>query len=90
MEADFTITADRYFKPSIGFKQRFAKLYIKMLIDFKGEEKAVREFRKHLAWIFKGVHKISRVKNDFFSVSSYEDTLKVINSIHLINNKNIC
>jgi tRNA-dihydrouridine synthase B len=75
------ITADRYFKPSIGFKQRFAKLYIKILINFKGEEKAVREFRKHLAWIFKGVHKISRVKNDFFSVSTYEDTLKVINSI---------
>jgi tRNA-dihydrouridine synthase B len=74
--------ADRYFKPSIGFKQRFAKLYIKILINFKGEEKAVREFRKHLAWIFKGVHKISRVKNDFFSVSTYEDTLKIINSIN--------
>ena len=78
----FTITADRYFKPSIGFKQRFAKLYIKVLIDFKGEEKAVREFRKHLAWIFKGVHKISRIKNDFFSVSTHEETLKVINSIN--------
>jgi tRNA-dihydrouridine synthase B len=77
----FAITADRYFKPSIGFKQRFAKLYIRILINFKGEEKAVREFRKHLAWIFKGVHKISRVKNDFFLVSSYEDTIKVINSI---------
>jgi tRNA-dihydrouridine synthase B len=76
-----TIAADRYFKPSIGLKQRFAKLYIRMLVDFKGEDKAVREFRKHLAWIFKGIHKISRVKNDFFSVSSYEDTLKVINSI---------
>jgi tRNA-dihydrouridine synthase B len=80
-ENSFTIEADRYFRPSIGFKQRFAKLYIRILIDSKGEEKAVREFRKHLAWIFKGVHKISRVKNDFFSVSSYEDTIKVINSI---------
>ncbi len=77
----FTVTADRFFKPSVGLKQRFAKLYIKVLIEFKGEEKAVREFRKHLAWIFKGVHKISRVKNDFFSVSTYEDTLKVINAI---------
>jgi putative TIM-barrel protein, nifR3 family len=72
---------DRYFKPSIGFKQRFAKLYLKILMGFKGEDKAVREFRKHLVWIFKGVHGISRVKSDFFSVSSYEDTLKVINSI---------
>jgi tRNA-dihydrouridine synthase B len=80
-ENSLTIESDRYFKPSIGFKQRFAKLYIRILIDSKGEDKAVREFRKHLAWIFKGVHKISRVKNDFFSVSSYEDTIKVINSI---------
>ncbi len=79
--SNISITADRYFKPSIGFKQKFAKLYIRLLIDFKGEEKAVREFRKHLAWIFKGVHGISRVKNEFFAVSTYEDTLKVINSI---------
>jgi tRNA-dihydrouridine synthase B len=76
------VTTDRFFKPSIGLKQRFAKLYIKALMDFKGEEKAVREFRKHLAWIFKGVHKISRVKNDFFSVGTYKETLKAINSIN--------
>lgn len=46
------------FDPGLDWKKEFSKLYLKFLIYFKGENRAVNEFRKHLAWIFKGIEGI--------------------------------
>ena len=72
------------FTPSISWRKEFAKLYIKFLIYFKGEYKAVREFRKHLSWIFKGVEGIRKVRGKFFKIGNLEDTINAIDSVIVI------
>jgi nifR3 family TIM-barrel protein len=70
-------------EPPVEFMKSFAGLYLKFMIEFKGEVKALHEFRKMLAWIFKGLRGISRHKNDFFSISTEEDAIRVIESINI-------
>jgi len=67
--------------PSIEWKKRFAGLYLKSLVYFKGEYRAVREFRKHLSWIFKGTKGIARIRKRFFLIQDTEDAAQVISSI---------
>ncbi len=68
--------------PTLEFRKSYAGLYLKFMIAFKGEEKALREFRKVLMWIFKGMHGISLYKNDFFTLESAEDAARIISSIN--------
>lgn len=69
-------------EPDLGWKKEFSKLYLKFLVYFKGEDRGVREFRKHLSWIFKGSTGISKFKNEFFKIESFNG---VINSIDRIS-----
>jgi tRNA-dihydrouridine synthase B len=69
------------FDPSIEFKKKFALLYLKFLIEFEGEDQAARQFRKYLAWIFKGIPNISRVKKEFFMVKNYNDVTELMNLV---------
>jgi tRNA-dihydrouridine synthase B len=69
------------FEPSTEFKKKFALLYLKFLIEFEKEEGAARQFRKYLAWIFKGVSNIGRVKKEFFMVKNYDDVVKLMHII---------
>jgi tRNA-dihydrouridine synthase B len=64
--------------PDINWKKKFAIIYLKFLIYFKGEEKAVKEFRKYLSWIFRGVRGVSRIKTDFFKVITFSDVENAI------------
>ena len=66
------------YRPDINWKKKFAIIYLKFLIYFKGEEKAVKEFRKYLSWIFKGVRGVSRIKTDFFKVITFSDVENAI------------
>jgi tRNA-dihydrouridine synthase B len=70
-----------HFDPDIGWKRKFSELYLKFVIYFKGENKGVREFRKHLSWIFKGVPGVSRIREELVSIESYYDALKFIKKI---------
>ena len=72
---------DAEFNPDIDWKKEFSKIYLKFLINFKGENKAVREFRKHLCWIFKGTRGISRARSEFFKIESFKDAINCINNI---------
>jgi len=69
------------FTPSIEFKKDLAKLYLKFMIHFKGEEKAVREFRKCISWIFKGIKGISRMRENFVSMKNIDDVFGQIDNI---------
>jgi len=69
------------FSPDIDFKKKFAELYLKFLISFSSEEKAVKEFRKYLSWIFKGTRGINRFKHKFFAIESFEDVLNIMGSL---------
>jgi len=72
---------DPGFNPDMDWKKEFSRIYLKFLIHFKGENKAVREFRKHLCWIFKGTRGISRVRGEFLKIESFEDAMDSINNI---------
>jgi tRNA-dihydrouridine synthase B len=67
--------------PGKDWKKRFAKLYLRFLVYFKGEFKAIREFRKHLSWIFKGERDIAKVRKKFFLIENTEDASGIIDSI---------
>ncbi|MBC7333446.1 MAG: hypothetical protein H5T85_03150, partial [Actinobacteria bacterium] len=69
--------------PSLSWKKAYAKLYIEFLAYFKGEEKAVKEFRKILGWIFKKERGVSRLREKFFKVETYEDAINVIDNLEI-------
>ncbi len=69
------------FSPTGEWKKNFARLYLKFLVMFKGEYIAMREFRKHLSWIFKGVRDITKVRKKFFLIQGIDDALDIIDSI---------
>jgi tRNA-dihydrouridine synthase B len=69
------------FQPSDNWKKDFARLYLRFLVEFKGEYKAIREFRKHLSWIFKGVRDIAKTRKRFFLIESIDDALEIVDSI---------
>lgn len=74
-------SADTVFLPGIEWKKEFSKLYLKFLVYFKGEYKAVREFRKQLSWIFKGIRGINRARKEFFKIKDFKHTVSSIDSI---------
>ncbi|MFC2159126.1 tRNA dihydrouridine synthase DusB [Actinomycetota bacterium] len=73
--------AELGFQPTDNWKKDFAMLYLRFLVEFKGEYKAIREFRKHLSWIFKGVRDIKKVRKRFFLIESVDDALEIVDSI---------
>lgn len=68
-------------QPDLDWLKTFAFCYLEFMVKFKGPEKAVKEFRKYLSWIFKGLRGISLAKKDFFTISSLEDAKKVIDKL---------
>jgi tRNA-dihydrouridine synthase B len=81
------IFAQKKFKKDIAYflnndiKVKILILYIKSLIGFMGEEKAVKEFRKILGWAFKGMRNINDIKKEFFFVQDFEEVRKVLNKM---------
>jgi tRNA-dihydrouridine synthase B len=69
------------FEPDIHWKKRFAILYLRFLVLFKGETRAVKEFRKHLSWIFKGVEGISKKRKKFFTIENINSAVDIIENI---------
>jgi len=69
------------FNPTAEFRKKFAILYLKFLMEFEGEQRAVKQFRKHLAWIFKGISNISQTRKNFFEVNTFVDVEKLLSAI---------
>ncbi len=69
------------YNPTKEFKKEFAVLYLKFLIYFFGQEKALKEFRKHFVWIFKGVDNISIKRQEFSYIEELESAIKLISNI---------
>lgn len=66
---------------SNDIKVHTMKLYLKFLIHFKGEDRAVREFRKMLGWAFKGQRDITSIRNSFFKINSFNDAEEILESL---------
>jgi tRNA-dihydrouridine synthase B len=66
---------------SNDIKIQTMKLYLKLIIYFKGEERAVKEFRKILGWAFKGQRDITSIRNGFFKIESFGDAEEILESL---------
>ena len=68
-----------------GFeKYQVIREHYQMMIEAKGEERAVKEMRKHLAWYLKGIPGAARIRSEVFALSSSEQVLLLIEQ-HLCN-----
>lgn len=77
-EKSFTENIDYFLNNDI--KSKILTLFLKSLVYFLGEEKAVKEFRKILGWAFKGIRNIAELKKDFFIIDNFKDAEKILNS----------
>lgn len=55
--------------------------HIKLITDLKGEKTGMREARKHAVWYLKGIQNAARYRSLCGSLSSYEDFLRLKDSV---------
>ena len=60
-------------KPPIEEVAALVRRHAKMMIDFKGEDMAMREMRKHLAWYTAGYKGSSKLRGRINEIATYED-----------------
>lgn len=63
-----------------GFDEVFAMIHrhALMLVDYKGEETAVRELRKHIAWYTEGFPYSAKLRSDVNLSASMEETFRIL------------
>ncbi|RKP45476.1 tRNA dihydrouridine synthase DusB [Cohnella endophytica] len=74
----FLTTGELLADPSPAEKIRIAVLHLDRLSDLKGENVAVREMRKHLAWYLKGLPDSAVVKNSIMDLTSRSEVVSIL------------
>lgn len=64
--------------PSLAERVKIMRRHFDKLIDFKGENIAVREMRKHAAWYTKGLRGGAEFRNNFNRAESVDEFLKIL------------
>ena len=54
--------------------------HTKALVEAKGEDKGIKEARKHIAWYIKGMKNSSELKTLIFKTSKYDETIKILSN----------
>ncbi len=67
-------------QPEPGFSEKLdmAKHHIRLVQQFKGDKRAVKEMRKHVAWYIKGLRDSTRVRELVNHAPTCEDLIDVI------------
>ncbi|AUG58800.1 tRNA dihydrouridine synthase DusB [Acetivibrio saccincola] len=52
--------------------------HFNLMIEFKGEHKAVKEMRKHIAWYMKGMYKSADLKDKIFKSDSKDEIISLL------------
>jgi nifR3 family TIM-barrel protein len=60
--------------------------HMSMLSDLKGEQRGIREMRKHIAWYIKGMPNSAQVKEKVFKAVSYTEVVDILSSFLHCNN----
>ena len=69
-----------YTPPSIFEKINVSRRHLSMLVSEKGEDVAVREARKHIAWYLKGERGSAFVRNEVNSATSLDRLEEILSS----------
>ncbi len=64
--------------PGFGEKIAMAVRHLKMAVGFKGEKRAVREMRKHIAWYLKGIRDSSRVREAVNKAATADELVQIL------------
>ena len=70
-----------------GYDERLdtALWHIRLMVSQKGEERAIKEARKHLAWYIKGMKNSAHAKSVIFKISTMAEAEDVINYLKNTN-----
>lgn len=66
--------------PGPAERLSLALRHLRMAVEAKGEEKGVKEMRKHLAWYLKGLPGAARMRQDINSENSWEGVVALLES----------
>lgn len=76
--AHYLATGELLPEPTAAMKIELALEHLRMVAGFKGEYRAVREMRKHIAWYIKGLRDAARIReqvNNTCTIAGIEQTL---------------
>jgi nifR3 family TIM-barrel protein len=65
-------------EPTAAEKIRIAMVHLDRLVDLKGENQAVREMRKHMAWYLKGLPDSAPVKNLIMDLTTRSEVVSTL------------
>lgn len=68
-------------KPTIEERKQMILRHLKMLVDYKGEDTAIREMRKQIAWYIKGIENAATIRNE---INQIEDLNELVGKIKQI------
>ena len=66
------------YSPSNKEKLEIMLIHIQSLISDKGEERAIKEARKHIAWYIKGMKGASAIKTEIFKISDFATMRQIL------------
>jgi len=73
---------EKHQPPSLRDKTKIALKHTKLMIEYKGEKKGVRDMRKHLLWYFKGFEGARRLRKKLTAVSTYRELKSVLSILN--------
>lgn len=65
-------------EPGVADKIEMAVRHLNMVINFKGENRAVREMRKHIAWYLKGLRDSARIREAVNKAGSAAELKRIL------------
>ncbi|NLY89868.1 MAG: tRNA dihydrouridine synthase DusB [Firmicutes bacterium] len=65
-------------EPSRGERLALARFHLRQQIAYCGEDRGVREMRKHLAWYIKGFPGAARIRERLFQAGTEEEILEIL------------
>ena len=74
-------------RPILDEKIAVMKKHFWLAVEIFGEQKAVKDMRKHFAWYVKGMYNASEIKNKIFGAKTSKEILKYIDEIQLNQNR---
>ncbi len=70
-----------YNPPSVAERMNTALRHLKLLVEYKTESVALKEFRKHLAWYTKGMYNSAKLRGKINTANSISDYEALIDQI---------
>lgn len=60
-------------KPSLQEKINIMKMHFAKAMKYKGESRAIKETKKHMAWYIKGIPGASTLRKEIFNIQNFSD-----------------